>query len=76
MFISLLFNSMFMYGYASHRPNMLISTIVSIRKNRKKIYINDSGYYREIALSSVLGKVLAWVNVMKRPYKLLICNLV
>ena len=55
IFKSLLFNSMFMHGYAPQ--NLLISTIVPIPKNRK-MSINDSDNYRGIALSSVLGKVL------------------
>ena len=58
IFISLLFNPIFMHGYAPH--NMLISTIVPIFKNRKKS-INDSDNYRGVALISVLGKVLDWV---------------
>ena len=66
IFISLLFNSMFMHGYAPH--NMVISTIVPIPKNRKKS-INDSDDYRGIALS-VLGKVLDWV-FLKRYEKAL-----
>ena len=64
---SLLFNSMFMHGYARHK--MLIFTIVLITKNRKK-YINDSDNYRGIALSSVLGKILDWV-IQKRYEKAL-----
>ena len=67
IFISLLFNSMFMHGYSPH--NMLISTIVPIPKNRKK-YINDSDNYRGIAQSRVLGKVLDWV-ILKRYEKAL-----
>ena len=65
IFISLLFNSMFMHGYAPH--NVLIFTIVPIPKNRKR-YINDSDSYRGIVLSSVLGKGLDWA-ILKRYEK-------
>ena len=43
------------HGYAPE--DMLMSTVVPIPQNKKKS-LNDSNYYRGIALSSIIGKVL------------------
>lgn len=61
--ISLLFSSMLSHSTAP--IEMLLSALVPIPKDRKKS-TNDSGNYRSIALSSILGKVLD--NIVLRKH--------
>ena len=53
--IASLCTSMLRHGYAA--PNLRLSTIIPIVKN-KKASINDSNNYRGIALSSILSKLV------------------
>ena len=53
--IAHLSTSMLCHGYAS--PNICLSTIIPIVKN-KKSSLNDSSNYRGIALSSIIAKII------------------
>ena len=61
--IARLCTSMIHHGYAS--PNLRISTIIPIVKN-KKASINDSSNYRGIALSSMLSKLVDIIIIKKQ----------
>ena len=61
-YISYLFSSMLCHGYSP--DNFVVSTIVSIPKNKHKS-LNDSENYRGIALSSILGKIFDWIILLK-----------
>ena len=58
LYIAMLLDGMFHHGYAP--DGFLLSTIISIPKNRRKS-MNDSSNYRGIALSSVSGKIMDWI---------------
>lgn len=62
-----LFTCMLTHGFAP--DSFLISTIISIPKNKRKS-LNDSDNYRGIALSSVLGKVFDRIILMKNSVEL------
>jgi len=53
--LSILFNCMLKHNNIP--PDMMLSTLIPIPKNRKKS-LTDSNNYRSIALSSIIGKVL------------------
>jgi hypothetical protein len=61
-YLALLFSSMLHHSYAPE--SFMLSTVVPIPKNKRKS-LCDSGNYRGIALSSVLGKVLDWVILIQ-----------
>ena len=61
--IACLCTSMIHHGYAS--PNLRISTIIPIVKN-KKASINDSSNYRGIALSSISSKLVDIIIIKKQ----------
>ncbi len=53
---------MVIYGVSP--DSMILGTMVPIRKNKKKsLYKSDN--YRAIALSSIIGKILDWVILIK-----------
>ena len=62
LFLSFLFNSMIVHGYAPDGFN--VSSIVPLVKNKRKS-LNNSSNYRAIALSSPLSKILDWVIIKK-----------
>ncbi len=65
--ISTLSTAMIYHGYSA--PNLRMSTIIPIVKN-KKSSVNDSGNYRGIALSSILSKLLDIIIVQKHKVQL------
>ena len=62
VYISLLFDSMLLHGFAP--SDFLLSTLVPIPKNKRKS-LNLSDNYRAIALSSILGKLLDNIILVK-----------
>ena len=60
--LSLVFNSMLIHGYCP--KDFLLSTLVPIPKNKQKS-LNCSDNYRAIALSSILGKILDNILLVK-----------
>ena len=65
--LTLLFNSMLVHGFAP--SGMLKGTVIPIPKNKLKS-INDSGNYRGITLSSIIGKLLD--NIILNRYRMLL----
>ena len=65
--IAMLCTAMIYHGYAS--PNLRLSTVIPIVKNKKKS-LNDSGNYRGIALSSILSKLLDIIIIQKHNVQL------
>ena len=61
--IARLCTAMLCHGYAA--PNLRLSTIIPIVKN-KKSSINDSDNYRGIALSSILSKLIDIIIIKKQ----------
>ncbi len=62
IYISLLFHSMVHHGFSP--SDFLLSTLVPIPKNKRKS-VNNSDNYRAIALSSILGKLLDKILLLK-----------
>ncbi len=60
--IKLLFNAMIAHGFSP--VDIRLSTLVPIPKNKRKS-LNDSNNYRAIALSSILGKLLDHLILVK-----------
>ena len=70
LYLSLLFSCMVRHGYS---PDcILVTTISSIPKNKRKS-LNDSDNYRGIALSSVIGKLMAIVLIKRNAEVLATC---
>ena len=65
--LTLLFNSMLIHGFAP--SGILKGTAIPIPKNKLKS-INDSGNYRGITLSSIIGKLLD--NIILNRYRMLL----
>ena len=65
--LTLLFNSMLIHGFAP--SGILKGTVIPIPKNKLKS-INDSGNYRGITLSSIIGKLLD--NIILNRYRMLL----
>ncbi len=61
-YVSLLFDSMISHGFVS--KDLLLSTLIPIPKNKRKS-LNNSDNYRAIALSSILGKLLDKILLVK-----------
>ena len=70
--LSFLYTTMMQHAYSP--KEMLLSALVPIPKNRKKS-LNDSNNYRSIALSSIIGKVLDNIIIMKHSHVLSTSNL-
>ena len=62
VYLSLLFSSMVIHGHAP--GEFAMSTLVPIPKNCKKS-LNNSNNYRAIALSSIFGKLLDKIIIVK-----------
>ncbi len=60
--LTLLFNMMLVQGICP--KSILLGTMVQIPKNKKKS-LCDSDNYRAIALSSIFGKTVDWVILLK-----------
>ena len=65
--LSLLLNMMFLHSVVT--KEMLLSVIVPIPKNRKKS-LGDSSNYRSIAISSLIGKILDHIVLVKHAHVL------
>ena len=66
--LSLIFNSMLVHGVAP--DSMLLGTMVPIPKNKRQS-LSNSDNYRSIALSSIIGKILDIIILMKEEHTLL-----
>ena len=71
-YIQHLFNGLLHHGYTPQC--MLVSTIVSIPKNRRKS-LNMSDNYRGIALSSIFGKLFECIIAARDEHFLTTCHL-
>ena len=63
--LSLVLSAMLRHGFMP--DNFVLSTIISIPKNKKKS-LNDSDNYRGIALSNVVGKLYDWILLMNHEH--------
>ncbi len=72
IYIALLFSSMVSHGCSP--MGLMVSTILSIPKNRRKS-LNDSDNYRGIALNSVLAKTFDWILLKTHKDALTSCDL-
>ncbi len=70
--LSLVFNAMLIHGLSP--DSMLLATMIPIPKDKRKS-LCDSNNYRAIALSSILGKTLDWVILLKEEKVLMSSNL-
>ncbi len=70
--LTIVFNAILIHGVC---PDfMILGTIVPIPKNKKKSLCNSDNY-RAIALSSIIGKILDWVILIKECHILKSANL-
>ncbi len=60
--LTLINNTMLVHGLSP--DSMILVTMVPIPKNKRQ-YMVDSNNYRAITLSSIIGKVLDWVILLK-----------
>ena len=67
VYLSLIFNAMLIHGISPE--TMLLGTMVPIPKN-KRLSLCDSDNYRAIALSSIIGKTLDWIILIKEEISL------
>ncbi len=70
--LTIVFNAMLIHGVSP--DSMILGTMVPIPKNNKKSLCNSDNY-RVIALSSIIGKILDWVILIKEPHVLKSSNL-
>ncbi len=70
--LTIVFNAMLIHGVSP--DSMILGTMVPIPKNKKKSLCNSDNY-RAIALSSIIGKILDWVILIKERHVLKSSNL-
>ncbi len=66
------FNVILIHGVSP--DSMILGTMIPIPKNKKKSLCNSYNY-RAIALSSIIGKILDWVILIKERHVLKSSNL-
>ena len=62
VWLSLLFNAMLIHGMSP--DSMVVGTMIPIPKNKRQS-LSNSNNYRSIALSSIFGKILDWIFLIK-----------
>ena len=70
--LTLIYNAMLVHGLSP--DSMILGTMVPIPKNRCQSMV-DSNNYRAITLSSIMGKVLDWVVLLKESAALVSSDL-
>ena len=71
LILSILYTLFSSHGFSP--DSMIMGTIIPIPKNRKQSLCNSSNY-RAIALSSIFGKILDWVILIKEESALCIMH--
>ncbi len=70
--LTIVFNTMLIHGVSL--DSMILGTMVPIPNNKKKSVCNSDNY-RAIVLSSIIGKILDWVILIKERHVLKSSNL-
>ncbi len=70
--LTIVFNALLIHGVSP--DSMVLGTMVPIPKNKNKSLCNSDNY-RVIALSSIIGKILDWVILIKERHVLKSSNL-
>ncbi len=65
--LTMIFNAMLIHGISPE--SMLLGTMVPIPQNKKQTLCNSDNY-RAIALSSIIGKILDWIILIKEEQSL------
>jgi len=72
VYLALLFNAIILHGVSPNK--MLLSTLVSIQKNRKKSF-NDTNNYMTIALGSIVWLIILHLRIINMCWDLLIFSM-
>ncbi len=67
VYLTMIFNAMLIHGISPE--SMLLGTMIPIPKNKRQSLCNSDNY-RAIALSSIIGKILDWIILIKEEQSL------
>ncbi len=67
VYLTIIFNAMLIHGISPE--SMLLGTMVPIPKNKRQSLCNFDNY-RAIPLSSIIGKILDWIILIKEEQSL------
>ncbi len=67
VYLTMIFNAMLIHGISPE--SMLLGTMIPISKNKRQSLCNSNNY-RAIALSSIIGKILDWIILIKEEQSL------